>query len=138
MSSNRLVRIQLQCCISWVKERLGRISIETPWQVTSTPPFSVVIEEIIESPADPRSSDLGKGQAPPTIGGFTPLVLALPAVTVLASSSIQEGTTIVFAIRGFNPLFLPKPASRESGVSDLKALEAILPVWWSLIRRRSL
>ena len=30
-------------------------------QVTSAHPSSVVIEEIIESPIDPRSSDSGKG-----------------------------------------------------------------------------
>ena len=49
--------------------------------VTLVPPSSVVIEEIIESPTDSGSSNLGKGQAPPAIEGFTPLVLALPAVT---------------------------------------------------------
>ena len=41
--------------------------------------------------------------------------------------SVQEGTTIVPAIRGFNPFILPKPASGISGVSGLKAPEAILP-----------
>ena len=30
-------------------------------KATSTPPFSIVIEEIVESPVDPRSSDSGKG-----------------------------------------------------------------------------
>ena len=58
-------------------------------------PSLVVIEEIIESPIDSGSLDLGKGQALPAIKGFTPLVLALPAVARPASSSVQEGTAIV-------------------------------------------
>jgi len=49
-------------------------------KVTSAPPSSIVIEEIIESPADSELSDLGKGQASPTIEGFTPLVLALTTI----------------------------------------------------------
>ena len=75
---------------------------------------------------DLRSSDSGKGQALPAIGGFTPLVLALPAITGPASSSIQKGTVIFLAIQGFKPLILPKPASGISGVPGLKAFEAIL------------
>ena len=76
---------------------------------------------------DQRSSNLGKGQAPPTIEGFTPLVLALLVVVELATSLIQEGIAIFPTIQGFNPLILIKPASGISGVSDSKALEAILP-----------
>ena len=75
---------------------------------------------------DLRSSDSGKRQALPAIGGFTPLVLALPAITGPASSSIQKGTAIVLAIQGFKPLILLKPASGISGVPGLKAFEAIL------------
>ena len=62
------------------------------------PPSSVVIEEIIESLTDSRSLDSGKGQALLAIEGYTPLVLALPAVVGLASSSVQEGTAIVLTI----------------------------------------
>ena len=91
------------------------------------PPSSVVIEEIIESPADPGSSDSGKGQASPAIKGFIPLVLALLTITGPTPSSIQEGIAIVLSIRGFDPLILRKPASGISGVSSSKALEAILP-----------
>ena len=96
-------------------------------KITLVPPSSVVIKEIIESPADSKSPDSGKRQAPLAIEGFTPLVLALPAVIGLASSSVQEGTTIVLAIRGFNPLILPKPALGTSRVSSSKALKAMLP-----------
>ena len=96
-------------------------------KVTSAPPFLVVIEEIIETPADLELLDLGKGQVPPAIEGFTPLVLALPAVARPASSLVQEGTAIVPTFRGFDPLILPKPALGISGVSDSKSLEAILP-----------
>lgn len=64
-------------------------------KVTSAPPSSIVIEEIIESPADHRSSDSRKGQAPPAIEGFTPLVLAFPVVIEPASSLVQEGTSSV-------------------------------------------
>ena len=74
----------------YLQKRLGK--------VTSTPLSSVFIEEIIESPADSGSSDLRKGQTLPAIKGFTPLVLTLPVVTGLTSSSIQEGTAIVPAI----------------------------------------
>ena len=56
-------------------------------QVTLAPPSSVVIKGIIESLADLGSSDSGKGQALPAIGGFAPLVLALLAVTGPTSSS---------------------------------------------------
>ena len=76
---------------------------------------------------DQRSSNLGKGQAPLAIEGFTPLVLALLVVVELATSLIQEGIAIFPTIQGFNPLILIKPASGISGVSDSKALEAILP-----------
>ena len=67
-------------------------------KVSSAPPSSEVIEEIIEYPADLRLSDLEKGQALLAIGGFTPLVLALLAVVEPTSSSIQEGTAILPAI----------------------------------------
>ena len=77
-------------------------------------------------PADPGSSDLGNKQVPPAIEGFALLVLALLAVIGPTSSPIQEGTTIVLAIRGFDPLILPKPASRILGVFSSKALKAIL------------
>ena len=95
-------------------------------KVTSAPSSSVVIKEIIESLTDSGSSNSRKGQTLPTIEGFTPLVLALPAVTGPTSSSIQEGTAIAPAIRGFDPFILPKPASGISGVFGSKALEAIL------------
>ena len=48
-------------------------------QVASAPSFFVVILEVVEMPVDPWSSDSGKRQVPPTIGGFAPLVLALRA-----------------------------------------------------------
>jgi len=96
-------------------------------KVTSAPSSSVVIKEIIESLTDSGSSNSRKGQTLPTIEGFTPLVLALPAVAEPASLSVQEGIAIVPAIRGFDPLILSKPTSRVFGVSGLKALEAILP-----------
>ena len=76
---------------------------------------------------DLGSLELGKRQALPAIKGFTPLVLALLAIIGPTSSSIQKGTAIVPTIQGFDPLILPKPTSRISGVSDLKALKAILP-----------
>ena len=57
-------------------------------KVNSVPPSSVVIEEIIESPANLGSSNSGKGQAPPTIEGFTSLVLAMPIVVGPVSSSV--------------------------------------------------
>ena len=40
----------------------------------------VVIEEIIESPMDLGALDLKKGKTMLAIEGFTPLVLALPAI----------------------------------------------------------
>ncbi|KAK9997908.1 hypothetical protein SO802_017511 [Lithocarpus litseifolius] len=95
-------------------------------QVAPAPSFSVVIEKIVESPTDLRSSNSEKRQTPPAIEGFTPLVTALPAVTGPASSSVQEGTTIIPAIQGFDPLILPKSASGIFGVSGSKALEAML------------
>ena len=104
----------------YLQKRLGK--------VTSMPPSSVVIKEIIESPVDSGSLDLGKGQAPSTIKGFTPLVLALLVVARLISSSIQEGTAIVPAIRGFDPLILPKLALGISRVSSLKALDSFRPL----------
>ena len=64
-------------------------------QVTLAPSSSVVIEEIIASLTNLGSSNSGKGQTPPAIKGFDPLVLPLPAVTGPASPSVQEGTTIV-------------------------------------------
>ena len=96
-------------------------------KATLAPPSSIVIEDIIESPMDPRSSDSRKGQALPAIEGFAPLVLALLAIIGPTSSPIQEGTAIVPDIQVFDPLILPKPALGISGVSDSKALEAILP-----------
>ena len=78
-------------------------------------------------PMDLGSSDSGKGQVSRAIGGFVPLVLALPVVTGPTLSLIQEGIAIVLAIRGFDPLILPKHAFGIFGVSGLKALEAILP-----------
>ena len=95
-------------------------------QVASAPFSSVVIKEIMEPPVDPWSSHSGKGQALPTIKGFTLLVFAFPAVVGPASSSVQEGTDIVLAIRGFDHLILPKSASGISGVLGSKAIEAIL------------
>ena len=91
------------------------------------PSSSIVIEEVIESLVNSGSSDSGKGQASPAIEGFTSLVLAIPAVVGPASSSVQEGTTIVSTIRGFDPLILLKPDLGIFRVSGSKALEAILP-----------
>ena len=67
-------------------------------KITLAPPSLVVIKKIIESPVDSKLSDSGKGQAPPAIKGFTPLVLAFPIVVRPASSSVQVGTAIVPAI----------------------------------------
>ncbi|KAK9988704.1 hypothetical protein SO802_028943 [Lithocarpus litseifolius] len=103
----------------YLPKRLGK--------VTSLPPSSVVIEEIIESPVDSESSNLGKGQALPVIEGFTLLVLTLLAIVGPASSSVQEGIASVPAVRGFDPLILPRPTLGIFGVSGSKALEAILP-----------
>ena len=55
------------------------------------------------------------------------MVLTLPTIVGPASSSVQEETAIVFVIRGFDPLILLRLTSKISKVSDLKALEAILP-----------
>ena len=87
-------------------------------QVALAPSSSVIIEEIVETPVDPRSSDSGKRQVPPAIGGFAPLVLTLTAITRPTSPSIQEGAPIVPTIRGSNPLILPKPALGISKVSN--------------------
>ena len=57
----------------YLQERLCRIP--------STPSTLIIIEEIIESPVDSEVLAPKKGQAMPTIEGFTPLVLALPIVT---------------------------------------------------------
>ncbi|KAL0010983.1 hypothetical protein SO802_006091 [Lithocarpus litseifolius] len=88
--------------------------------VTSAPSSLVVIKEIVESSTNSRSSDSKKRQTPPAIEGFTPLVPALPAITRLASSSIQEGTTIIPAIRAPNLqtqkgviIRMPKPLPYE-------------------------
>ena len=96
-------------------------------QVALAPSSSIVIEEIIKSPVDSGSTNSGKGQALPAIGGFVPLVLALSTVTGPASPSVQEGTAIVPTIQGFDPLILPKPSIGISGVSGSKAIKAILP-----------
>ncbi|KAL0008660.1 hypothetical protein SO802_010162 [Lithocarpus litseifolius] len=85
----------------YLQKRLGKI--------TSISPSSIVIEDIIESPTDLESSDSRKGQTPPAIKGFTPLVLALPTIIGPASSSVQEGTTIAPTIRSLDPLILPRP-----------------------------
>ena len=57
-----------------------------------TPPTSVVIKEIIESLVDSRAPAPKKGQAIPTIEGFTPLVLTLPIVVEPSPGFIQKGT----------------------------------------------
>ena len=67
-------------CDEYLLKRLGKVAL--------VPPSSVVIEEIIESLVDSGSSDSGKGQAPPAIEGFIPLVLALPIVAGPASSLV--------------------------------------------------
>ena len=64
----------------YLQKRLGK--------VTLAPLFLVVIKEIVESPTDPRSSDLGKGQVPHAIGRLAPLVLALPVAVGPTSSPI--------------------------------------------------
>ena len=68
----------------WDKYLLKRLG-----QIAPAPSSSVVIEEIVESPTNSRSSDLGKGQSSLAIEGFTPLVLALHAVIRPALSSVQ-------------------------------------------------
>ena len=118
-SSNAISVGPRKDCDEYLLNRLGK--------VTSVPPSSVVIEEIIESPANLESPDSRKRQAPLAIEGFTPLVLALPVVVGPASSLVQEGTTVVLAIQGFDPLILPKPAFGTYGVSSSKAFEAMLP-----------
>ncbi|KAL0008549.1 hypothetical protein SO802_010051 [Lithocarpus litseifolius] len=123
-----------------VEERVPNFSSSSfPWKAMlralvqeshldlKAPSLTIVIEEIVEMPVNPGSSDSGKGQVPPAIGRFVPLVLALPAVIALASSPIREGTAIVPAIRGFDPFIMPKPALGISRVSGSKALKAILP-----------
>ena len=57
--------------------QLGQGKIRTNICRKVMPSSLVVIEEIIEMPIGLRSSDLGKGQALPTIEGFTPLVLTI-------------------------------------------------------------
>ena len=115
----------------YLRERLCKIP--------STPPTSVIIEEIIESPVDSRAPALKKGQAMPAIEGFTPLVLALPAIAKPSSRFIQKGSPVVPAIQGFDPLVLPRPIQGISRAPGPKALKATLPnpTQSSLVRRSS-
>ena len=57
----------------YLQERLCRIP--------STPSTLIIIEEITESPMDSKALAPKKGQAMLTVESFTPLVLALLAVT---------------------------------------------------------
>ncbi|KAL0001390.1 hypothetical protein SO802_015171 [Lithocarpus litseifolius] len=73
--------------ISTMKERVLDFSSPSfPWKAMlqalaqETPLTSVIIEEIIESLVDSGAPALKKGQAMPTIEGFTSLVLALPTI----------------------------------------------------------
>ena len=127
MSSSYPVKASYNAISVGSRKDWGEYLLKRLGQVAPAPPSLVVIEEIVETPTDSGSSDLGKGKVLPAIEGFTPLVLALPAVIGPAFSSVHEGTAIVPAIRGFDPLIFPKPASGISRVSNLKALKAILP-----------
>ena len=127
MSSNRPVKNQLHAISVRSKKDWDEYLLKCLGLLASAHSSSVVIEEIVETLANLGSLDSGKGQVPPAIGGFAPLVVALPMVTRPASPLVQEGATIAPTIRGFDPLILPKPALGISGVSGSKALEAILP-----------
>ena len=85
----------------YLQERLCRIP--------SAPSTSIIIKEIIESPVDSEVLAPKKGQAMPTIKGFTTLVLVLLVVTEPSPGFIQKETPVVPTIRGFDPLILPKP-----------------------------
>ena len=85
----------------YLQERLCRIPL--------APSTSIIIVEITESPVDSEALSPKKGQAMLTVEDFTPLALALPAVIELSPGFIQKGTPVVPAIRGFDPLILPKP-----------------------------
>ena len=80
-SSNAISIGPRKDCDEYLLNRLGK--------VTLVPPSLVVIEEIIESPANLESPDSGKRQASPAIEGFTPLILALPIVVGPASPLVQ-------------------------------------------------
>ena len=96
-------------------------------KIPSAPPTLVIIEKIIESLVHSKAPAPKKGQAMPAIKGFTPLVLALPAVAKPSPRFIQKGSPVVPAIQGFDPLVLPTPIQGISRASSPKALEAALP-----------
>ena len=106
---------------------MGQVFTETPWLGC----FNTILFSIHRGDhkfsCDSGSSDSGKGRNPPNIGGFTPLVLALPAATRTASPLVQEGTSIILAIQGFDHIILPKPDSGISEVFSSRALKAMLP-----------
>jgi len=102
-----------------LQERLCKIPL--------APLTSVIIKEITESLVDSRALATKKGQAMPSIEGFTPLVLALPVVTELSLGFIQKGTPVDPAIRGFDPSVLPSSIQGISKAPSPKALEVVLP-----------
>ena len=59
---------------------------------------SIVIEEITESLVDSKVPAPKKGQAMPTIKGFTPLVLALLVIVEPSLGFIQKGTPVILVI----------------------------------------
>ena len=63
----------------------------------------------------------------PAIKGFTPQVLALPAVVEPFLGFIQKGTHVLPTIQGFDPIIRPKPIQGISRATSPKALEAALP-----------
>ena len=50
------------------------------------------------------------------VKGFPPLVLALPTISLSSPTSVQQGTSIVPTIRGFDPLVLLRPILGIFGV----------------------
>ena len=127
MSSSYPVKASYNAISVGSRKDWGKYLLKRLGQVTLAPSSLIVIEEIVESPMYLGSLDLEKRQTPFAIEGFTPLVSSLLAVTGPGSSSVQEGTTIVPVIWGFDPLLLPTPTSGISRLSGSKALEAMLP-----------
>ena len=92
-----------------------------------SPSTSIVTKEITESLVDLGVSTLKKEQTMLAIEGFAPLILSLPGIAKPSLGFVHKGTPVVPAIRGFNPLVLPKPIQGIYGASSLKVLEATLP-----------
>ena len=62
-----------------------------------------------------------------TIGGFTPLVLALPVAVKPYPRFIQKGTTVIPAIQGFDPIIFLMPIQGIFRALSPKVLETTLP-----------